>query len=320
MKLVKILVLPIFMAAVFFSCKKTGNTEDIGLSASDVTVKDGIVTFKSIAAYLAVAENKNGEQSQLAEKLKAVNFKSLKSNAESVAPITSAASSNSIAIITNAFNPALYSDYLLSILNTDKICSINGFWVKVDMDNIFCSAIDVTLYPNGYNDLKNNAFTNSNIMTFTNANEPVIDVLGGIRNNTLTWASYQSQLAQAKGGGGICFGSGRKSEYSGNPKYLPNGAVIGSSVWYSKEFIHFELGFEAYVNGNGIFDRISVSGSYQYEGVCKGSGLSIIYWPPNTWYRKQLVYSGGSALKIGKIQITPTAVINGPGLKSSIGY
>ncbi len=149
MKVLKFLAVPIFITAVFFSCKKTENNTNINEAvAEQVTIKNGVVTFATTAAYLKITENKNDEQQKLKDQLKTSSFSGLLNKKEELlAP--AAAVANSINVITASFNPALYSTYLLSILNQDKICSIDGFFVKVDMDNGFCSAIDATVNPNG---------------------------------------------------------------------------------------------------------------------------------------------------------------------------
>lgn len=317
MKHLKILALPIFMAAVFFSCKKSGDVQNVNQpQASEVTVKNGIVTFSSIAAYLKTTENKNGEQAKLEGVLKTAGFKSLKSKAAESAPASVASSTSNIAIITTAFDSSLYSQYLLSILNTDKICSVNGFLVKVDMDNVFCSAIDETLYPGSYNDLKNNVFTNANVMTFTDANEPVVDVLDGIRNATLTWVSYQDQLSK-KGGQGICLARGAKGKKDVETVGVQgsNGqATITASADYGQYFLHFEL--VAAIGAVGTDLPIAFFGRYDWNGVCKGWGNGTYNYPNNNIYvpfvHTLVLYSGGSALATNpKLEANASIYYNG---------
>lgn len=323
MKLLKILAIPIFITVVFFSCKKTDSNSVVAVAESAVTVKKGIVTFTSTAAYLNVTANKNDEQQKLAEKLKADNFMALESKQQELTVSSATSTSSSISTINTSFNADLYSTYLLDILNQDKICSINGYWVKVDMDNIFCSAIDATAYPNEYDDLKNNVFTNAHIMTFINPNEPVIDVLDQIRNNTLTWQGYQTQLANAKGGQGICFKSGANALKKVVTVPIPNSsATITASAEYGTYFLHFEL-VGAIGSTNLVFTP-PMYGKYHWEGVCKGFDSNTFNYPNNNIFPRRIrvtaraFYSGGSALRIPELEVNTS--VNGIVAKASIYY
>ena len=323
MKLLKILAIPIFIATVFFSCKKTDSNSDFSVAESAVAIKKGVVTFNNTASYLNVTANKNDEQQKLAEKLRADNFLALANKQPDLTASSVATTVSSISTINTAFNPDLYSTYLLSILNQDKICSINGYWVKVDMDNIFCSAIDATAYPSEYDDLKNNVFTNTHIMTFLNPNEPVIDVLDQIRNNTLTWQGYQTQLANAKGGQGICFKNGAQKRKDVVTKPIFNStATITASAEYGTYFLHFELvGAIGYTN---LTFTPPMYGKYHWEGVCKGFDSNTFNYPNNNIFPRPVIvtarafYSGGSALRIPELEVNTS--VNGVVAKASIYY
>ncbi len=322
MKILKFLVIPIFMMVVFFSCKKTNN-ENVGATEVDnsYTFKNGMATFSNVAAYLKVIEDKdkNKEWLTFSEKMNASNFIALNTKPQADNPRSFVA--GAINQFTTAFNKDLYTDYLLRILNTDKICSINGYWVKVDMDNGFCSALDAALYPKEFNDLLNNTFANKNIMVFTNEDEPVLDVLSEIKSNKMTWADYQVLLSRKTNNpGGICFRKGAQdaiaTEDLTNIPVLLNFAagVITSKARYIKNFISFTLNWESKVRRNfppltaicnkGVSFRVRCT--YEFEGACRGSGYG------DTWYNNinqdcnefsGTVYQGGSALYTRKLRL-----------------
>jgi hypothetical protein len=326
MKILKLVAFAIFITVVTVGCNKNKN-ESLQLQpdiVNEVTVTKGVVTFATMQNYLLVAENKNNEQSKLEQKLEVANFISLNTKPEVSSGSTN--SNNIIPTISNTkFNPELYSDYLLSTLNTDKIISVNGFFVKVDMDNMFCSAIDAAL-PNAYADLRSNSFDrNINIMTFLHPDEPVVEVLNRIRNKELTWTQYQAELSKkGPGGQGICLKRGaleaQQSKVYSNfiGGTLPGGEIVVSAR-YVKNFLHFALDCQAwvrqnYVNPNIIICTSSVLMNYSFEwqGVCANSGIG------NEWKDNRgegaacqkvsaVVYSGGSALKLRKLIVNAYA-------------
>lgn len=329
------MTVPVLMATIFLSCKKSDNYAFNKEIENEVTVKNGIATFKSIAGYLKIAANKNGEQQILFDKLTSAKFNAL--IGRSVTPVNT--SNQRVEVITPSINPVftpivftpvitlsfdrtLYTDYLLNILNFDKICQIGNYLVKVDLDNGFCSVIDAGLHPNETGDLTNNVFANTNIMTFVNEDEPVMDVLTNICNNTLTWSQYEV-LRASKGGpggpGGFCFAKGSRGLSHNRPRSVAGG-VITSIARYSKNFIHFELVAEGYANGNGWNEIVSLRGKYEYVGACKGSYAAVIYAPGLWWKTNLTLYSGGSALAIAKLEITATSSYHGVGWPASIGY
>jgi hypothetical protein len=304
---------------VFFSCKKISNDTAALEADQGYAIKNGIVTFTNVASYLKVIEDKNKDWQTFSEKMSANNFVALKTKPQ--ADNQSSFVAGAINQFTNAFDQNLYTDYLLSVLNTDKICSVNGYWVKVDMDNEFCSALDATLYPNEFNDLLNNAFANTHIMVFKNADEPVLDVLSEIKSNKMTWSDYQVLLSRKTNNpGGICFRRGAsadsKSEDLLNIPVIANFAagVINSKVSYIKNFISFTLNWNSKVRRNfppiiTICNKsvsFRVRCQYEFEGACKGSGNG------DSWYDNinqdcnefsGTVYQGGSALYIRKIRL-----------------
>jgi hypothetical protein len=334
MKQIKWLALATFITILIFGCTKNNNDPLLTTppTISEVTVQKGVVTFPTIQSYLTVTENKNGEQATLSTQLAKQNFIALK--------VTPAASNGNTStpsamptISTTAFNPNLYSTYLLSVLNADKILSLNGYYVKVDMDNVFCSFIDTAL-PNAYNELKNNVFSNINVMTFLNPDEPVVEVLEQMRNGQLTWASYQDQLAR-KGGQGICFKRGiaemedKKTDYTSQYE-------IQTKVGYYRGFISFSLNATTNAYWRNSFVKHSMVGTFEWEGVCKNSGSGTYKVDRNSYLTynndggssvvelSYVAYQGGSALKKAKMNARTTAYKEGeqPGVGSlrSVGY
>jgi hypothetical protein len=318
MKILKFIGVAIFMIAIFLSCKKTEDNPLATAAANDVSLKNGVVTFSTTADYLAAIENGSNKQEQLFSLLKENNFialrqKAIKPNANGGAGINS---------FTNAFDTSLYTKYLLDVLNQDKICSINGYLVKVDMDNVFCSVLDQIRYASESADLVNNRLTNPHIMTFLNPNEPVLEVLARMRNNELTWAQYQDSLAR-KGNQGICFKSGASPLYNSAFRDVNvNGRIlrIFSEASYTTAFVSFELVAYGSANGNGISDWVSLNGRYEYEGACKGSGNATIRIPATGWRYRFLAYGGGSALRVRKLETTTSTRYYGSAPKASIGY
>ncbi len=320
MYLFKKIAVVLFLASSFIACQKNDKSKEVN---NEVTLEKGIVSFKKTNTYLSVTSNYE-EQQNLVASLKLQGFKPLSNKT----PIPKLQTNGSITNISNTFDPSLYSDYLLRILNQDKICSINGYWIKVDMDNDFCTAIDAGLYPNEYNDLKNNVFTNNHIMVFLNANEPVLEVLSQIKDGTLTWQQYQNILPN-KGGGGICLASGKNNQ--GDVKYRAyvNFQIV-AQVWYRKAFIHFEMVAQGSTTSPAAPNdkpKVKIIGTYQYEGVCKGSGSgTILLGNFSLWRETYSVYSGGSPLKTTKIKSKTQAQYNfasgiiGETLYASIGY
>jgi hypothetical protein len=211
---------------------------------------------------------------------------------------------------------------MLSVLNKNKICMIDSFWVKVDMDNNFCDALDAKRYPNEYTDLLNNAQSNTHIMHFLSQDEPVLDALSGIRNGSLTWDEYQGYVSR-KGGQGICFRTGTDGKFNETNKQIltPRGKLnILSRAHYMRNFLHFELYAYGYANGDGVSDNIRFTGTYEWEGVCKGSGISSFNIYPNYWIHQYTIYSGGSALYTAKLRTTTNTYNYGQGFQASINY
>lgn len=289
-----------FSILMMASCKKTETTMDENKPGNDeyktgnISVTNGIVNFSSFATYLKTVENKDKEQAALQQKLNSLNFVSLKRKSYQATP--SSFTTNTINSFTNAFDSSLYTDYLLSILNTDKICIIDGFWIKVDLDNQFCDALDSTLYPNEYNDLKNNVQTNNHIMHFLSQDEPVLEALKGIRDGSLTWAQYQEHVSR-KGGQGICFRQGVQARtHSPLPRYN-----LTATAQYLTGFISFEL---SAAGKNSFQSQVYLQGRYDWEGSCKNSDTNVFtYWPISN-YGKLVIYSGGSSLYKAKVETT----------------
>jgi hypothetical protein len=321
MKNIKCLIVLVLMASILFSCKKTNSEENnIVTNINDVTVKNGVVTFNSFSSYFEAVENKNDAQAALFSKIESQNFVALKSKT-GIANFSNNTVSN-LSQLINSFDSSLYTDYLLGVLNTDKIFNLNGFLIKVDMDNNFCSFIDLITNPNGYQDLNTNNFANSNIHVFLNEDEPVLTVLEAIRNNQITWESYQIELSRKTNNpGGLCVKAGaageRKSQSLGYiPPYSNFGAgFIGSNVAYIKNFLSFTLKWDSRIYKGGstpppsICNRnvsFRVNCVYEFVGACKGSGTAS-YWVDN---RSQeciafsgTVYQAGSPLIVRKIKL-----------------
>jgi hypothetical protein len=299
MKNLKVLLFPVLIMILISSCKKTSNDQVFNEQKieSGFSIKNGITTFPNSASYLKFTENKNGEQQNLFKKLKSENFSSLREKTLIANPTSFVA--GIINQFTDAFDSTLYTEYMLSILNKDKICSINGYWVKVDMDNNFCSALDQTLYPNETEDLRNNNFNNPHVLVFVHQDEPVLYVLDGLKNNDFTWAQYQDEVAARKGGGGggggICLEKGHSEAYNATSASYPGGTLV-ARVRYIRNFLHFALKVEGWGNGNNAATNVRVYGHYSYKGQCKGSYSASFNYPATTWYWNVDLYSGGSPL------------------------
>ncbi len=312
----KKLMLPCVLVVFILSACQKNIDESVNLQSANtyLTINKGMVTFSSVSNYLKVTENKNGEEQKAFQYLNENNFKALKYRQSS----SHINNNNIVSTITDSFNVDLYSDYLLQLLNQDKIFSLNGFLVKVDMDNEFCSAIDSSV-ANAYNLLKTNAFlnNNTNVMLFTNVNEPVLEVLEKIRNNEITWNEYQIELSRSKGGQGICLKAGKQQEIVSKIYYnfiggtLPGGYIVANGE-YRAEFLSFRFRFESWV-GNVVNVSTPVCGSslrlnyiFQWAGVCK-NGASGDMWMDNRGVEcnkiGQTLYSGGSALKTANLTL-----------------
>ena len=305
--MLKFMVVATLFTMIFISCKKTNETVSPDLeNLGNIQVKNGLVSFSNFAIYLKTVENKNEEQQKLQNKLTTENFSSLRSKPFEANPSSFVA--GAINSFTNAFDSSLYTEYMLSVLNTDKIFEIDDFWVKVDMDNNFCNALDKTLYPTEYNDLVTNSTTNSHIMHFLSQDEPVLDALSGIRKGSLTWDTYQDYVGK-KGGQGICFRTGGTSQYNQNFINLhPSPFKVYATAKYTRNFLHFELTANGIMQGNngsiGSIERMF--GTYSWEGVCKGSdsGTFTFSLGSNIWNYTKVFYSGGSALIHGTVRTT----------------
>lgn len=317
MKITKGIFLSVILAVIFFSCQKTN---DSGFSSSKnelgVTIKNGMVRFASIKAYIKVTEDKNNEQEQLFKQLHDLHFISLSQS--SYRP-SQANVNGQINSFTNSFDSSLYSEYLLQILNSEKMFMLEDFFVKVDMDNEFSSVLDGAEYPAEFTDIVNNIFTNEHIMEFLNKDEPVLDFLQDLLDQTITWPEYQDSLAR-KGGQGICFKSGRASAYdSKTDTYigsLGNPREMYTSAGYFRGFLHFELTAQGDCSYAG--DPTVIEGDYHWEGVCKNSGTGHIKQGSENispggqngsthFQNKFKAYSGGSALKTINLSIRTTA-------------
>jgi hypothetical protein len=297
----------IFATFLFSSCKKDNENFSENIQSSEngiVTFKDGMVNFSSFNVYNKTIENRNGEQAALFDKLQRENFSSLKSQPSIAAPASF--NSNNINSFTNAFNPELYTDYLLSVLNSDKIFTLDGFWIKVDMDNKICNALDKTLYPNELNDLISNSTSNTHIMRFLNQDEPVLDALKAIRDGSQTWASYQD-LVSRKGGQGICFRRGASDQYDSRDRIITGSPfTITARAAYLRNFLSFQLQARGFIGSNtgaiGSLNRIQ--GNFGWEGVCRGSDNGNFTEYTKSWSISKNLYSGGSALYSGNLTTT----------------
>ncbi len=324
MKLFKFTVMGILAVVLFLACTKTDNHSFETETQKDVTIKNGMVNFRTVNDYLNAVENKNGKQEALFEMLKRKNFSSLRKK-----PVVSSfqGKGNTINSFTNDFDTTLYSEYLLDILNQDKMFIMDSFLVKVDMDNVFCSMLDLKLYPNDTADLRNNNFSNPHINVFLDPNEPVLEVTTQMRDNTITWTEYQDSLAR-KGGQGICFKSGAKKQSDYQKRTFDNeGDHIVAEVKYNKYFLHFELVANGFQKINWAFAHSTLKGQYEYQGVCKGGGSGTFnintYTYPKTNPRllTYVVYSGGSALRVTKLRATTVGGPTGQStVTANIGY
>ncbi len=168
-----------------------------------------------------------------------------------------------------------------------------------------------------------NGIINDAIMTFVNPNEPVLEVLTQMRNGTLTWASYQDQLAK-KGGQGICLKRGAQARKFVDTKSIPGTeSTITASADYGTYFLHFELVAAIGFTNTGLYTP-PIYGKFHWEGVCKGFDSNTFSFPNNNLFpipkriTTRVFYSGGSALSIPQLEVN--ASMNGIVAKASIYY
>lgn len=242
--------------------------------------------FKTFSDYREITKNSKTEQAAL-KSLDTRNFKSLRTKKE-----------NATTSRTNRenFDTSLYTQFMLDVLNDDKIFTLNGFYVKIDMENSFCSFIDATLYPNEYNDLKNNNFSNTHIHTFVNELEPALDVLEQIRSGEITWEGYQDLLARKWQPLNICLRAGDRAQIS----YI-NGNSLFMYYQYITNFLHFEL---KVASRESRYNTTYLQYTYSFETACgdASSGEVSINNADNPYNIIQSqIYSGGKALRYTQI-------------------
>jgi hypothetical protein len=302
------------MQVILFSCKKNDCIHKAPDFENDPVIINGVATFKTIKDYVNAAENIYGRQKIVIEKLQLQNFASLKNIYGSYLAFPYGKNA-----LVNTFNPDLYTNWLLHILNQDKICCIDGYWIKIDLEKGFCAALDAEKYKDEFEDIKDNVFTNGHILRFDNEGVPVLEVLDSIRQNQLQGKDERLKYTPINVAG-ACTGTGTASNISSVPVYS-GGALIMSIARYRQVFIQFELAADGYVNGAGIYDDITLTGKYEFVGLCNGSGAASFYLgPANNWAQSFIAYSGVTPLKIAKIEVTAISVNHGPGRKASIGY
>jgi hypothetical protein len=300
------------------SCKKT-SSEPIGPNSSQlkgVSLKNGVVNFDNVSSYNQIAENKNDEEISLLNSLKSEHFVSLRNK-----PIQASSNSfvsNGINQLTNNFDSSLYTPFLLTILNSNKVFSLDGFWIKIDMDNEFCSFIDSYTNPNGYQDLVNNNFANPEIHIFYDSDEPVLLALEKIRNREIDWSGYQTELARKNNNpGGICIKRGAESAsveklYNNFGSYVPGGHIV-VKMKYIKNFLSFCLRFETYMKKHYyphdvVCDKstsLRINYKYEFSAPCKAQ-----IWSGDEWLSTQdmtchkiekVLYQAGSPLSSRKL-------------------
>ncbi len=304
---VKLLFTVFVTCFIIAGCKKMNNDNDIEQTPvskiEGVMVNKGVVTFANVAVYEKVTQNKSGEWDIINGITQNQHLELLKDRASATNDETNRNFAPG-APITNNFDLNLYSTYLLSILNADKIVSINGYFVKVDMDNIFCSFIDQAA-PNAYAELNSNNFSSDNIHVFVDPNEPVLEVLSQMRAGTLSWDNYQYELARK--GGGICLKSGRDGIRRQSPNlYLPQHPDIFLYVAasYSNYFLHHELIASRGIVGANWEGGGYIKHTYNYTTSCGkyfAGNLSYTYNINRNDIR--VLYSGGTTLKAFNITV-----------------
>ncbi|MGG9960491.1 hypothetical protein [Ferruginibacter sp. SUN106] len=88
---------------------------------------------------------------------------------------------------------SIYPEFLLQILNADKIFTLSRFFVKIDLENSQALVIDVNV-PNAYSALVSNNTQADGIMVFNDETDNAMDILEGIENGTLAASNYQSAV------------------------------------------------------------------------------------------------------------------------------
>ncbi len=185
-------------------------------------------------------------------------------------------------------------------LNSDKMMQISDYVIKVDMDNGFCSAINVVDYPGGAVHVLNDNFSHAGMMLFTNDQEPVLEVMDSIYNSAYSFEEYEDDRAR-KGGQGICFKKGMDAIRRYEPYTNPQGYKIEAQVLYLKNFLHFQLSSRAYVDAP-FNAHAGVIGTFEWVGKCNGSGSGNIFWSTESGSNGFSHYSAGSALASAKIK------------------
>jgi hypothetical protein len=254
--------------------------------------------------------------------MSSTSFSSLRTKPSSQSHSTGGALSRTF---VTTFDSTLYSTYLLGLLNQDKIFRMDSFLIKVDIDNGFCSFIDEKRHRNGYNDLKNNNFSNPNIFSFVHEDEPALVVLQEIRAGRITWEGYQTELARKVNNfGGLCIKRGAEKDFASKsvqnlatdnpPAIVLVGGTVTSTARYVKNFLHFALEGTAVITrttfgGVGPIictSSIRTNSIFEYEGACKGYVNSNI-WNDNTINPcnrvTTIIYSAGTALKTRKLKV-----------------
>lgn len=300
-KIIPSFVLLLAIICLNYSCTKDlSETNRLEPQFEALKITDGRLTYPSTNNFRKALESLTKEDNRVIQNLHNLAYSKLK-NEQRHAGV-------GINNVQNIIDPSLYdstlyTEFMKTALNEKKMMQIGNYVIKVDMDNNFCSAINIVDYPGADVDVLSNNFSRVGMMLFTNDQEPVLAVMDSINNSTYSFAQYEDDRAR-KGGQGICFRSGIDARQSFAPLINAQGHKLEAQVKYIKNFLHFQLSSYTYITAP-FNATATVTGNFEWSGACSGSGSGNILW-----YAKNFSpgitgvthYSGGSALSVAKIR------------------
>jgi len=238
---------------------------------TNLSIDNGMVKFGSLAVYEQYAENTL--------------------NQDDIVDLT--VNSNEIKTLANDSDfvevDSLYDEFLLNILNTDKIFEMGSFMVKIDLENHQALAINAA-NANAYADLVANNTDAMGMMVFDDEVDNGIDILEQIESNVLTPQSYKTAIEE----NGI-FGRCRHAKRGKDAGFqywfsYPNNRCPGKDycyrgedkLVYQKAIFYFSIEAKrknqkeccydsrASHNPQRHFVNIKIEGRAKFEKRCKG--------------------------------------------------
>lgn len=148
-------------------------------SAQNVTVKNGAISFPTIADYEYFADNPNNRE--------AINTVA----GQNSIPTLAATSSNDLL-------DGVVPEFLQQILNSDYIVSIDSFYVKIDFVNQ--RGLVIASAPrDAYNNLVTNNLTATGMMQFTMDDGNALEIMEGIENGNASVEHYKELIVKDAG-------------------------------------------------------------------------------------------------------------------------